>query len=407
MPLSVGEKNVLVEILRHHDMPHLKTSADDVIRQYSRLIYITSVIQWGSVVLFLALGLLAAPLAFDASSSQKVNIFWLLSVLLGAHFLSLIIWTLSFTTGRQRSSYLKSLISICLKQFAKWAHIPDMIVDTFMRIRFAESCGKWFLARLMHTMWGAYLIGGLISAIFFLMTHQVHFVWETTLLTSQDFATLTQLLSIIPEALGMAVPTLSDIHQSRIDQVVQPEDMRRMWAIWVLGCVLIYGVAIRVTLAGISHLYWLAATRRRINALGPITVTHSAHSTTIIDPDGDARPIADQPDIPLRRVSQLPYHDQYFLFEWSKPHPLALKDAHSLETINSAQEQQLYLRSPEPNCILIDSTLSPDRGSLRFLRQTAATCRHYYLIGPPFQKDWQAALINEGILADTITELVE
>lgn len=407
MSLSANEKTALFETLRRNDGAHFKLDQDQIIKQYTQLLYAANSIQWGLIALFLLLGLMAAPLAFDNSITQKLNIFWLLGVLLGAHFVSLGLWVLSFFAGQHRHSYLRTTMTAGLKRGAKWMQIPNIIVEAFIQIRFANTCGKWFLSRLMHSMWGAYLIGGLVSALFFLLTHQVHFIWETTLLTEQSFATLTQFFSIVPAALGLTVPTLQDISQSRLDQAAQPEAMRRMWAVWVLGCVLIYGVFIRLALAGLSHLYWLTTTRKRIKTVISDINRQTIHHTTIIDPDTLTKENDEPSNTPLKRVTYLPLNETYYLFEWTKPIPLALAATRYSDTINSAHDQQQYLRSSEPSNMIIDSTVSPDRGSLRFLKQANTTCQTYYMIGSPFQKDWQTALLKEGVLAKNILELVE
>ena len=60
-----------------------------------------------------------------------------------------------------------------------------------------------------------------------LLTNQVNFAWETTLLSDDAFIQLTQTLSIIPQWFDIALPNHLDILASRVDLVSQTHNRGR------------------------------------------------------------------------------------------------------------------------------------------------------------------------------------
>ncbi|MFD1382778.1 DUF2868 domain-containing protein [Rhodanobacter aciditrophus] len=408
MTISVQERSVLLKTLHStKGQSSLAISNENAVLAYSKLVTNMRSFQWGMSLIFFLVGMLAAPMTFDTSGSQKINIFWLLGVLLGAHFFSLALWSISLIVNHRKTPYSTSILTSMSKHLAPRLNVPSLIFDAFLQMRITGNRAKWLGARLIHGFWGAYLLGGLTSVLFFLMTHQVHFVWETTLLTSNDFAALTHGLSVLPGLVGIPVPSLSDIQQSQLSAAVQSESLRQMWAIWLLACVMIYGVLVRGILYLICHLnYRLAHTRflstRSSSQLEPSPKSH------IIDPDFSSpskhQALNGNPSIPS--VKQIPKELTCYLFEWSNPKPSTIT-SHACLHINSLDEQKGFLAAEHPAALIIDSQTSPDRGSLRFMAQTQATDTHYYLVGATFCSDWQQALIKVGIEHSKIQRLVE
>lgn len=401
MILNALERAELLNTVRVNPL-HNAVSEEEAIKAYSKLASGLNTLQWGLCVIFLTIGMVATPITFDTSTGQKLNIFWLLGVLLGTHFLSLLLWCIGLLTSRNRQHYSASLTSSITSAVAKRLNVPLLIFDAFIKLRVSGQRAKWLGARLLHSVWASYLLGGLVSALVFLMTHQVQFVWETTLLTSTNFATLTQVLSIIPDFIGIPTPSLSDIQQSQVDQLGQSEPLRQMWAIWLLSCIVIYGVFIRSGLVLLSHFNYHRSVKKFLkNSLPAMPPRNTVRQ--VIDPDrADLSTVTNsKPLHHLERVGSITESERCYLFEWSQPIPNALQ-GRNVQTINSAEEQERFAGAHETSAVIINVETSPDRGSRRFFQRTVGTSSTYYLVGESFLKEWQQTLLEAGIQSKQI-----
>lgn len=374
---------------------------------YTKVVNLASGLQVFLITLFIIVGAMAAPVSFASGDDQQLNIFWLLVILLGAHLFSLLLWLISLMTkGRQNSGQLQ-WFSILLSKIGRVLQVPQPILESYMSLRLSGKAGKWLMARLVHSCWGGYLLGGLCSALLYLMTHQVRFVWETTLLTQQDFYQLTQWLSALPRLVGVPAPSLNDIQMSQIGSAEQSDATRQLWGIWVLACLLIYGVVVRLIFGILSHSLYRQQRKKLWQRIIP-SVAKAQYESHIIDPDHHAHDAR----APLRTAPTPASvtHDKdasearhYYLFEWSKPTPASLADMKHVHSINDAAAQQAYLAQPNSHQVLVlDADVSPDRGSLRFIKQAASQTQTIYLYGQTFVDAWTQALQERGIDASTI-----
>ncbi|SBS29944.1 putative membrane protein [Marinomonas aquimarina] len=381
------------------------------IESYGKLLGLAKYLQMGLILVCFILGSIAAPLAFRTDHDQQLNIFWLLIVLLGTHFLSLLLWLFSRLRQPTQSAHQSAWFTLLLKKLAPTVGASEQTLAHFIRLRFSGAAGAWHLGRIVHSAWTGYLIGGLLSALLFLMTHQVQFVWETTLLTQADFRALTQAISLVPAWFGVAVPSLDDIAVSQINSALQSDDTRKTWALWILSCVLIYGVALRLCLSTLCHLLYRQQRQILWRSLAPQPAVKTHSQREVIDADHTPeKPTADGPRQPLAKAPQNQGEPlQYFLFEWSRATPAGLPKTATIQTINDSQAQQDYLdgTADHARIIVIDSNVSPDRGSLRFMRQAQAFTSRFYLSGQDFNDAWSQALQERGIAPDQIAHLLD
>ncbi|MCC4274213.1 DUF2868 domain-containing protein [Marinomonas communis] len=373
------------------------TFSSDIETNYLKAKSLVRSTQVGAFLIAFLFGILAAPVAFQTNATQQINIFWLLVILLGAHFFSLLLWCVNLITKPYRLPGDGSWFTPIMVRFSQWMKISPVAMDCFQSLHISGKLKHWWGARLIHGCWLAYLIGGFLSATLFLMTHHVQFIWQTTLLTIEDFTLLTHILSVIPSWLGMAVPSLQDIQLSQISTLVQPDDTRKIWATWLLSSLVIYGIAVRGICLVVSQVAYQHQRKRLWFTIKSSTVTSTR--STIIDADNTTSnshtKITEQPF--SLRTAELK-DATYYLFEWSHEIPSELAQNRPINMLNDAESQRRFIAEHPNNTILmIDSNSSPDRGSARFLKHSHTSDMEYYLYGNVFNQEWVNTLRSLGV----------
>ncbi|MBJ7554613.1 DUF2868 domain-containing protein [Marinomonas spartinae] len=333
------------------------------------------------------LGLLAVPPAFAVSSSGKVNIFWLLIVMLGFHGLNLIIWLIGMlalgnNTRQSKGVLLTSLIFINNK-ISKHSNINTDASSAFWHWQCPAHSNKWLLSAISHTAWFSYLLAGFLMTLLLLLTNQVNFVWETTLLGDQQFLWITQQLSALPHWLGISVPNQLDILASRVDMVSQTASTRQHWATLLLASIMLYGVLPRLLLSILSVVMY------RIKRLTLPKNTQEQAIERRYKEQSEARVVDKERVVPSPASVNKATHSEnpviqpldahalgqiWGLFEWSQAIPESLYGAEEQMVLNDATQQQAFLQATyhKPLYLLVDGTHSPDRGSRRFLSQAVS-----------------------------------
>lgn len=375
------------------------------------------------------LGLLAVPPAFAVSASGKVNIFWLLIVMLGFHGLNLVIWfigmlALGRNTSHSKGFLLNTLIFVNHK-ISKHSHINTDASSAFWHWQCPAHSNRWLLSAISHAAWLSYLFAGFLMTLLLLLTNQVNFVWETTLLNDQQFLWLTQQLSVLPSLLGITVPNQVDILASRVDIISQTASTRQHWATLLLASLMLYGVAPRLLLSLLS----VAMYRLKRLTLPKTTQEHAIErryqeqsSSQILDKEKfDKEQRAHQTQGPnnqntsdLTPISNNALSQVWGLFEWSQAVPQCLAGTTTLTTLNDAAQQQTFLiaQYSQPVYILVDGEHSPDRGSRRFLLNAVISYPDLSLViangkKAPFANDWQRTGLESGINPDHFFALLD
>jgi len=353
------------------------------------------------------LGLIAAPSAFATSQSNQVNIFWLFIVLLGFNLLNLTAWFITMLATMRHKSESKGMLLSSLiflnKKISKYSHIDEDTTEAYLHWQCPTQSNKWLISSVSHGAWGCYLFAGWLMTLLLLLTNQVDFVWETTLLSDEAFIQLTQTLSIIPQWFGLSLPNQLDILASRIDLVSQNSSTRQHWANFLLASIMIYGVLPRLVLTLISmSMYYLKRSTQPLSTQERLIQNRyqyqEIHSKVIVDHDSN-KTVKTESTWNQEQIDTLDdsaFLQAWALFEWSAPQPSFLNKASSLSLLNSRKEQTLFLieATPKPVYILVDSSQSPDRGSRRFFTQVSASYSSAFMAifdgeGANFVEDWQ------------------
>ncbi|SEQ85178.1 Protein of unknown function [Nitrosomonas sp. Nm51] len=217
---------------------------------------------WVCLIAAVILGCLAAGNA--VSALHTLNIYWLLSVLLGFHVLSLILWFIGIALNVQ------GLSSGVAAQLAGWWPFRKKEKDTaesLARLAWWESCltgtvGKWRISVLTHQFWLSYLAAGLLLLILLMLAKQYNFIWGTTLLPEHSLPRLTESLGQPLTLVGLEIPDSQQIAASRMGVIKQDAQTRSAWAQFLIGVLLIYGLLPRLLLLAFSALMLKWSERR-------------------------------------------------------------------------------------------------------------------------------------------------
>ena len=219
------------------------------------------------LVMAVLLGGLAALKAVDTAAT--LNIYWLLTVLLGFNFLSMLLWLAGILFN------IHGLSMGMVAQLAGWlpARLKEKESDPLVAGAargWWETClggriGKWRFSLLTHQFWLSYLLAGIAMLILLMTAKQYDFIWGTTLLPENALPELTHMLAVPMEWLGMAQPDSQQIMASRVDAtgvVMQDAATRSAWAKFLLGALIAYGLLPRLLLTAFSSLMLKLSERR-------------------------------------------------------------------------------------------------------------------------------------------------
>lgn len=325
-------------------------------------------------------GALAVPSALLGDHSQQVNIFWLLLVLLGVHLLNLVMWGVSLLISPLRASaphsYFLATLVFLNNKLAPLFKLNPKVCAAYLQWQCHPYSNKWLLSLLSHCAWGVYLSAGLFMSVLLLLTNQVTFVWETTLLNEQTFISLTGHLSWLPSQLGIALPNQFDILNSPVDTLSQTDLTRQRWANFLLISLALYGVLPRLVCGIISLLMYRL--KRFYLPLSPYEKSLQQRyqvplkDSKIVDKEA-LQPSPATPPM-LATLQDLPnaaLRESWALYEWLGAPPAILAAAKSLCYLHDRQTQQSFLAQPNssPMYLLVTPTQSPDRGTLRLLNE--------------------------------------
>jgi hypothetical protein len=403
------------------------------IQRYARLL------GSGALVLSFLLGGFAAAQAFDQGKSI-VNFYWLLLVLLGFNFVSLVFWLFSFwASGAASAGVLGQSGAFLLQRWIGKTSPPGssqiQLTRAWLGTVLQGPTGRWTLSSLSHGLWTCYLLGGLLMIMLLLAARQYDFVWETTLLGPDTFVPLTEALAWLPAKLGLPTPSLEQINQSRLGADPQMlADARQAWASLLIASLLLYGILPRLLLLVLSRMLRSRALKQfTLDTSRPYYVrlrqrlVPPATTVGVVDADDEKPQLA-----PVGAASghhqPIPGNACWLGIElgpeqdWP-PIPLASgKDLGCVSDRAGQQQarQQVVQVAKLPLVLVVPMHRSPDRGMARFIGELlAAHPRDCWLAllenaitanSPASERDarlvdWYALAARSNIEADRITQL--
>jgi hypothetical protein len=346
---------------------------------------------------------------------RPVNVFWALGSLLGLHLLMLLGWLFSLRYAGDSGGAVGRLwlwLSEKLARDAQAAHLAPALLLLLQRRRLA----RWGLGALVNGFWLLTLLSALLTLLALLSTRRYGFVWETTLLDSDTFVSLTRALGALPALIGFPLPDVATIRASG-DVAVPLESARHAWAGWLIGVLLVYGLLPRLLLALFCLWQWKRGTtaqaldlslpgyqllRERLQPASERLGVSEEAPTALPEPKGGTYP-GDSAGALLVAVE---LDDRR---PWPPALPKNVADAGILDSREQRQHllDQLTRFPPERLVIACDPRRSPDRGTLALLGElarTASATRVWLLQAPPGEaldserlEDWHQALAQLGL----------
>ncbi|MFV9616827.1 MAG: DUF2868 domain-containing protein [Gammaproteobacteria bacterium] len=372
-------------LVKRHDLSAVTGRASRLSR-YARTVAVIV------AALFGALGVVYA-----VTDTFTINIYWLLLVLLGFNFLSMLLWLIGISLN------MKALTAGVLARLTSWlpGHLKSKSSASkqadraWLNCNFSAAVGKWQFSKITHQLWLVYLFAGLAFLVLMLMLRQYDFVWGTTLLSDTVFLTLTDALSAPLQALGFATPSAEQVQDTRVGlaQTLSVEHRYR-WAQFLLGALLCFGIVPRILLLAWSALMTGISRRRfRLDYYLPYYISLRqklmplASHGQIIDADNSPPVLSASPaKIPVPH--KLPDEALWVAVElgvninWP---PLSVSAANDLGEVIDRQsldaiQQQLQSKNGPVVAVAVSSVRAPDRGVQRVITSLMSSSEQRWLV---------------------------
>ncbi len=340
--------------------------------------------------LVLGSGLAAAALEGD----RPVNVFWALGSLLGVHLLALVLWAVSLAgSGGGAVGRLWLWLASRLGGHGHGARLGPALLSLLRR----TGLGRWGLGALVHAFWLLVLTAALVTLLVMLSARRYGFAWETTLLRPEAFVALTRAIGALPALLGFPMPDGATVQASNLDRGagIANEAARQAWAGWLLGSLVVYGIAPRLLLLVACLGRWRRGVRRL--AIDPDLPEHAVLRERLL-PASATLGVSDpaEPEAAQTRADRPSVAGEGALLvgveldqrhPWPPALPPGVADAGLADTRAQRQEllERLAQAPPARLAVACDPQRSVDRGTLRLVEELSrlAGATRVWLLPPP------------------------
>ena len=350
---------------------------------------------------FLMLGVTSVSQLLITEEPRQINFFWALLLFIVPNLLSLVIWLFLYFNSKIFSIGWIASVSLSIMTFLdKWQNKIKIkqpyYIDLFQYYfehRFTNKIGRRQLSFLSHLYWCCYLLGATLSLSVLLATHQVDFVWQTTILTESTFLSLTELLAYLPNLLMIHVPTTSDVVQASIDIVsttLNTQYMRIGWANLLFFSLVFYALLPRFILVLI---FYFAINYDRKHFHLNLSLPYYVQLKNILQPTVKNSFIKDPDDakksMDVFHTSKEKYYDHVLTIplgtyaiaielnnthlQQANSHAGSYSNSHLINALDYETQNEilsaLALFEPTQMSVYVDIERSPDRGWLSFINK--------------------------------------
>ena len=376
-----------------------------------------------AIVMLIVLAGLALAGSVTGNTERRINVMAALLSLLGVHAVTMALWLVGLI-----ASMLPSALQRVPRMSLGWLWMTltarvaggkhgqtPVLLRAAMRLLTQARLMQWAFGIASHAIWTLSFIVVLGAVLFALAFRRYTLGWETTILDPQFFAGVVQALGRVPAWFGFPVPDAAAVLSPGAAAVDTPQ-AQRDWALWLTGCIAVYGLLPRVTALVACIAVWKARKSRltpdlslpyyrklrsRFDAMAPTEIvdadgaapTH-AHTHDVAraaGPFGDASIVAAF-ELPPGHAWPLPEHAA-----WMEAAPSAVEPT-LLDIDGSARSRRELLDATarlRPRLLLIAcrAASSPDRGTERLLRELLTHCGEcrLWLVGDDNASDDGAA----------------
>ena len=331
---------------------------------------------------------------------RHINVIVALASLLGLHALTLLLWLagLWLPLGAFSTSSLGWIwLSLTARVAGGKRGQAPVLVRAATGMLARARLLPWALGLVSHGIWSLSFAVVLAALLFALAFRSYTLSWETTILDPTFFVRAVQMLGWAPSQIGFPVPDAATVLSASPGAAGQ-----RSWALWLTGCIVVYGLLPRLALVLLSAAVW----RRRRTALQPdwsepyyrkLAARFAALAPpALVDADPGRAPGAAPAGL---APSQL--RDELFVIGFELPPdtpwppeglPAAITPAQVQRIDGSAPARRALLdrlAQARPRAVLLvcHAASSPDRGTERFLREVLAHCGECRLWLAPAARD--------------------
>ena len=319
---------------------------------------------WLAVAAALLVGLLSYGLVNAVvGHDRQINAVAALLAVLGPHALSLLLWLAGLMAGGNASGLTGWAAQALSQGMGPSRVVLAATLDVLGRQR---GLGVWAFGLLNHAIWSLALLVTLAGLGFAFSFLAYRLTWETTILAPGFFATFARLSGWLPGLLGFPTPDVTGTDN-------------KGWALWLMGCTLVYGLLVRLICLGLSAL----RTRQLLRGLTLDTsdpyLRHLMARFAALDAATELLDL-ERPAAAAKAVPGLATHGAWqgraavgFELPEALAWPAALAAVPQGRTTGSADEKRALLRhlqaaAPARLLLLCHGPSSPDRGAERFFQ---------------------------------------
>ena len=185
-------------------------------------------------------------------TDRRINVMAALLSLLGFHALTMVLWLAGLVLPRQLQRVPR--ISLGWLWLALTARVAGgrhgqmpVLLRAATRLLSQARLIPWAFGLASHAVWTLSFAVVLAAVVFALAFRSYTLGWETTILDPQFFVRMVQGLGHLPALIGFPVPDPATIlmpvtSTASVAQAAGMPDMQRTWALWLTGCILVYGL---------------------------------------------------------------------------------------------------------------------------------------------------------------------
>lgn len=366
----------------------------------------------GLVAIIVIAGLTLAGNVLGGGERQ-INVVVALTGLLGFHLITLVLWLLGLIVplGSINVSFGGLWLALTARVAGGKRGQAPVLLRAVTRLLNRARLLPWALGFVSHAIWTLSFAVVLAAMLFALAFRNYTLSWETTILEPDFFVHSVQLLGRAPAWLGFPVPDAQAILSP-----LAAASGQRAWALWLTGCIVVYGLLPRAAFALLSAAVWQA----RKAALRP-DVSQPYYRKLFARFDAlspprivDADPGYQRQEVPHSlAVGETTDTLMAIGFElpdelpWP-PAALDMRGAQAMRIDGSAgaiREALDALARLRPRRVLVGchAASSPDRGTERFLREVMSVsgqCRLWVFgaaTDDAARQRWQAWLADAGL----------
>ncbi|CAN5522378.1 DUF2868 domain-containing protein [soil metagenome] len=354
----------------------------------------------GLVALVVVAGLSLAG-GVVGNGDRRINVTIALVSLLGIHLLTLLLWLagLALPTAGLPASFGRLWLALTVRVAGGRHGQAPLLLRAATGLLARARLLPWAFGFVSHAIWSLSFATVLASLLFALAFRNYTLSWETTILDPGFFVEGVRMLGWLPAKFGFPVPDAQAVLSAAPGAVPSPSlpalpaAGQREWALWLTGCIVVYGLLPRVLLMALCAAVW----RIRKPALRPDLATpyyrrlaarfDAMAPARIVDADPGRVPTAVPPGLPPEGTQDLLVAVGFELpGEANWPPPMlaswataASASVHLQRVDGSAAERRALLdrlANWRPRRVLVAcrAASSPDRGTERFLRDVLALC---------------------------------